>query len=141
MIKAINSVLSQKSTAIGVLQENIEEVLKQENSPTKDVDGKLEELQKQLLQKANRNEQYDDLVEEIYKLREEKQQILADKAEMKGVKQSIFNMKAFLNSQTAEIEEYDEQLVRRLIAKVTVFDDKFEVELKSGLSVDIRKSK
>jgi len=121
--------------------ENIEEVLKQENSPTKDVDGKLEELQKQLLQKANRNEQYDDLVEEIYKLREEKQQILADKAEMEGVKQSIFNMKAFLNSQTAEIEEYDEQLVRRLIAKVTVFDDKFEVELKSGLSVDIRRSK
>lgn len=60
---------------------------------------------------------------------------------MEGVKQSIFNMKAFLNSQTAEIEEYDEQLVRRLIAKVTVFDDKFEVELKSGLSVDIRRSK
>lgn len=60
---------------------------------------------------------------------------------MEGVKQSIFNMKAFLNSQTAEIEEYDERLVRRLIAKVTVFDDKFEVELKSGLSVDIRRSK
>lgn len=63
-------VVAQKSTAIGVLQENIEEVLKQENSQTKDVDGKLEDLQKQLLQKANRNEQYDGLVEEIYKLRE-----------------------------------------------------------------------
>lgn len=66
---------------------------------------------------------------------------LQNKAEMEGVKQGIFNMKAFLNSQTAEIEEYDEQLVRRLIAKFTVFDDKFEVELKSGLSVDIRRSK
>lgn len=60
---------------------------------------------------------------------------------MEGVKQSIFNMKAFLSSQTAEIEEYDEQLVRRLIAKVTVYDERFEVELKSGLSVDIRRSK
>ena len=60
---------------------------------------------------------------------------------MEGVKQSIFNMKAFLNSQTTEIEEYDEQLVRRLIAKVTVYDEKFEVELKSGLSVDIKRSK
>lgn len=60
---------------------------------------------------------------------------------MEGSKQSIFNKKAFLNSRTVEIEEYDEQLVRRLIAKVTVFDDKFEVELKSGLSVDIRRSK
>lgn len=46
-------------------------------------------------------------MEEIYKLREEKQQILADKAEMEGVKQSIFNMKAFLNSQTVEMEEKD----------------------------------
>lgn len=141
VIKAINSILAQKSTAIGVLQENIEEVLKQENSSTKDVDGKLDELQKQLLQKANRNEKYDDLVEAVYKLREEKQRILADKAELEGVKQSIFNMKAFLNSQTAEIEEYDEQLVRRLIAKVTVYDEKFEVELKSGISVDIQRNK
>lgn len=68
--KVMQMVVAQKSTAIGVLQENIEEVLKQENSQTKDVDGKLEDLQKQLLQKANRNEQYDGLVEEIYKLRE-----------------------------------------------------------------------
>lgn len=120
--------------AIGVLQENIEEVLKQENSPTKDVDGKLEELQKQLLQKANS----DDPVEEIYKLREEKQRIMADKAEMEGVKQSIFNMKAFLNSQTAEIEEYDEQLVRRLIAKVTVFDDKFEEMMEIAKALDVK---
>ncbi len=125
----------------GDIYHSIEEVLKQENSPTKDVDGKLEELQKQLLQKANRNEQYDDLVEEIYKLREEKQQILADKAEIEGVKQSIFNMKAFLHSQTMEIEDYDEQLARRLIAKVTMYDEMFEVELKSGLLVDIKRSK
>jgi len=60
---------------------------------------------------------------------------------MEGVKQSNFNIKAFPNSQTGEIEEYDKQLVRRLIAKVTVFDDKFEVELQSGLSVDIQRSK
>lgn len=60
---------------------------------------------------------------------------------MEGLKQSIFNKKAFLNSRTVEIEEYDEQVARRLIAKVTVLDDKFEVELKSGLSVDIRKNK
>ena len=46
-----------------------------------------------------------------------------------------------MDSQTAEIEEYDEQLVRRLVAKVTVYDERFEVELKSGLSVDIRRSK
>lgn len=141
VVKAINSILARKSTAIGVLQENIEVVLKQENSPAKDIDGQLEELQKQLLQKANKNEQYDSLVEQIYKLREEKQKILSDKAEMEGIKQSIYNMKAFLNSQTTDIEEFDEQLVRRLVEKVTVYDDRFEVELKSKLSVDITRKK
>lgn len=40
-----------------------------------------------------------------------------------------------------EIEDYDEQLVRRLIAKVTMYDEMFEVELKSGLLVDIKRSK
>ena len=141
VVKAINSILTRRSTTIGVLQENIEEVLKQENSPAKDIDGQLEQLQKQLLQKANKNEQYDSLVEQIYKLREEKQKILSDKAEMEGVKQSIYNMKAFLNSQTTDIEEFDEQLVRRLVEKVTVYDDRFEVELKSKLSVDITRKK
>ena len=94
-----------------------------------------------MLLKANKNEQYDSLVEEIYKLREEKQKLLSDKAEMEGIKQSIYNMKAFLNSQTTDIEDFNEELVRRLVEKVTVYDDRFEVELKSKLSVDIARSK
>lgn len=37
----------------------------------------------------------------------------------------------------AELEDNDEQLVRRLIEKVTVFDDKLTVEFKSGVEIDI----
>lgn len=33
--------------------------------------------------------------------------------------------------------EYDEQLIRRLIEKVTVYEDKFTVEFKSGVTVDV----
>ena len=33
--------------------------------------------------------------------------------------------------------QYDEALVRRLIEKVTVYEDKFTVEFKSGLMVDV----
>ncbi len=35
------------------------------------------------------------------------------------------------------LAEYDEQLVWRLIEKVTVYEDKFTVEFKSGLTVDV----
>ena len=38
------------------------------------------------------------------------------------------------SKQSATIEAYDEQLVRRLIGKVTVFKDKLVLELKSGAS-------
>ena len=46
-------------------------------------------------------------------------------------------MTDFLNEQSCQLEEYDEQLVRRLIEKVTVHDDRIEVEFKSGVEIDI----
>ena len=33
--------------------------------------------------------------------------------------------------------EYNEPFVRRLIEKVTVYEDKFTVEFKSGVTVDV----
>jgi hypothetical protein len=46
-------------------------------------------------------------------------------------------MTDFLNEQSYDLEEYDEQLVRRLIEKVTVFDNKLTVEFKSGVEIDV----
>ena len=48
-------------------------------------------------------------------------------------------MKDFLNSQTVELLEYDEQLVRRLVERVTVYEEKFEVEFKSGVEMDVNR--
>jgi site-specific DNA recombinase len=39
------------------------------------------------------------------------------------------------NEQSTLLEEYDEQLVRRLIEKITVFDDKQTIEFKSGVEL------
>jgi hypothetical protein len=41
--------------------------------------------------------------------------------------------------QPTAIIEYDEQLVRRLIEKVTVYEDKFIIEFKSGVTMDVNK--
>ncbi len=45
-------------------------------------------------------------------------------------------MTDFLNEQSCELEEYDEQLVRWLIEKVTIYEDKLTVEFKSGIEID-----
>ena len=46
-------------------------------------------------------------------------------------------MGVFLWEQPTALIEYDEPLVRRLIEKVTIYEDKFTVEFKSGVTVDV----
>ena len=48
-------------------------------------------------------------------------------------------MQEFLEEQTEKIEEYDESFVRRVVEKVTVYEEKFSVEFKSGTSVDVER--
>lgn len=48
-------------------------------------------------------------------------------------------MEKFINEQSILLEEYDEQLVRRLIEKIMVYDDKLTIEFKSGVEIDIEK--
>lgn len=49
----------------------------------------------------------------------------------------IADMSAFLPEQPTAITEYDELMVRRLIEKVTVCENNFTVEFKSGVMVDV----
>lgn len=48
-------------------------------------------------------------------------------------------MREFLEQQSTDVKEYDELLVRRLIEKVTVYDERFEVEFESGVKVDVER--
>lgn len=77
------------------------------------------------------------MAEEIYRLREQKQNALVENADREGKRQRIAEMTDFLNEQSCELEEYDEQLVRRIIEKVTVFDDKLIIGFKSGVVIDV----
>ena len=96
----------------------------------------MEELQQQLLIQAKSKNDYEDVADEIYRLRELKQNALVENAEREGKRQRIAEMTDFLNKQSAELEEYDEQLLRRLIEKVTIYEDKLTVEFKSGIEID-----
>ena len=138
MVKAINELLANKEPFLSTLQKNIATVLNEENdNATVDIDGKLEKLQQQLLIQAKSKNDYEDVADEIYRLRELKQNALVENAEREGKRQRITEMTDFLNEQSCQLEEYDEQLVRRLIEKVTVHDDRIEVEFKSGAEIDI----
>lgn len=102
-----------------------------------DIDTKLEYLQRKLLNRVNAKADYEDIADEIDNLREEKQKVLLQQAEREGVKQRINDMMVFLDEQPTELERYDEKLTRRLIQKIMVYEDKYTVEFKSGMTVEI----
>ncbi|MBM7854009.1 hypothetical protein JOC37_000381 [Desulfohalotomaculum tongense] len=49
----------------------------------------------------------------------------------------IAGMGTFLQEQPTALTEYDEPLVRQLIEKVTVYEDRFTVEFKSSVTVNV----
>ena len=138
VIQAINELLGNKEPFLQALQNNIANILNGENdNVTDDIDGKLVDLQQQLLKQAKSKNDYNVVVDEIYRLRELRQNTLVENAKHEGIRQRIAEMTTFLNKQSCDLAEYDEQLVRRLIEKVTVYDDKLTIEFKSGVEIEV----
>jgi site-specific DNA recombinase len=130
--------LDGKDTFLSTLKDNIATVLTRESDQTlADIDKRLKELQMQLLKLASSNTDYEKVGDEIYLLRDQKQKLQVENANRDELKNRMADMTTFLKKQPTALTEYDEQLVRRLIEKVTIFEDKFTVEFKSGVTVDI----
>ncbi|WP_311538136.1 hypothetical protein [uncultured Anaerococcus sp.] len=70
-------------------------------------------------------------------LRNEKETILLTVAEEKNEQSRLIELEEFLENQELEIERYDEDLVRKLIEKIIVYDESIKVIFKSGLEVEI----
>lgn len=77
VVKAIHEVLGEKDAVLPILEMNIVEVLSNDSSSeVSEIDRRLGELQQELLRLANSKNDYTDLADEIYRLREERQAIL-----------------------------------------------------------------
>lgn len=95
------------------------------------------ELQQELIKKANNKETYDGIVDQIFALREKRQQAAMDTVQRDEQISRITVLQDFIKAQTADLTEFDEALVKRWLKQITVWPDHCTVELKSGLSVDI----
>lgn len=95
------------------------------------------ELQQELIKKANIKEAYDEIAEQIFGLREKRQQAAMDTVQRDEQLSRITVLQDFIKAQTADLSEFDEALVKRWLKQITVWEDHFTVELKSGLKVDV----
>jgi len=92
------------------MQENIAKAIIAAGTMRPDgIQARLDELQKEFIRKANSKQDYD----------------------------AIAELQDFIGSLQSEIAEFDESLVRKLIQQITVYDDHFTAEFKSGLTIDI----
>ena len=76
-------------------------------------------------------------MEAIISLWEERQNILTEATLKHDLQERIEDLISFLDEQTEAVTEYSEPLARRLIEKITVYDEKLVVEFKSGLTVEV----
>lgn len=82
--------LGKRDSMNDALQRNVEAVLSgTDGVPIDEIDARLEELQKELLKVANAKGNYDSIVDEIYSLRETKQNVQVAGAEREGMKKRI----------------------------------------------------
>ncbi len=68
-------------------------------------DAQLEGLQKELLKRENGKVDFDDIADEIGRLRELKQDSLAESDQREGMKQRIAEITKILDEQTGAVEE------------------------------------
>jgi site-specific DNA recombinase len=106
-------------------------------SSAEGIQAKLDELQTELIRKANSKEDYDAIADEIFRLREEKEKANASARSQEDLQNRITELQDFLKSQQTDIAEFDERMVRKLIRQITIYQDKTIIEFKSGLQITI----
>ena len=138
MVKAFNQILTERDIFLKTLQQNIAKaVVSADTLSPGGIQARLEELQKELIKKANNKQDYDAIADEIFRLRDQKEQSELDSHHREEAMNRIKELQDFIAGQETDITEFDEALVKKLIEKITVFADHFTVEFKSGITIDI----
>ena len=91
----------------------------------------------QILFKANQKADYDAIADEILRLRDMRKQAEVDSVVKDEQMRLVQDLQDFIHQQPTTITEFDETLVKRLITKITVFEDHFTIDFKSGVTIDI----
>ena len=137
-VAALNELLENRVGYQQRLQQNIAAVIHASTTASTDaIDEKLLTLQQDLLKRAHSKEAYDEIADEIFRLRGFRQQTTVDTAARDEQLGRINELQDFIRSQPAELTEFDKSLVRRWFKQITIYEEHYVVELKSGLSVNI----
>lgn len=138
VVTAVNDIWSNRKCVIQTVRDNILAVIDNDtDAAVKDIDGRIQEKQKELLDAGQDQKKIDAIGDEILKLREERQETLTEAARKKGVQERLQDLTSFLEAQPTATTEYSDSLVRRLIDTITIYDEKLVFEFKAGLTTEV----
>ena len=139
VLEAINKTIDGKEQIKSIIKSNIEKALiKKSGNEIIKLDQKMLDIQKEVLKKANANEDYTDLALRLEELREEKNEIMLKESENENLKERLKEMKEFLEEKEIRTERFDDVLVRKLIEGIEINGDTILVEFKSGIKVEVK---
>ena len=136
VVQAVKEVCVKQDAYLPQLKVNIEKMLGDDNSGlVAELNRQIAELEQQILQRTRAMQNCDDLGQEVIRLREEKYQLQLEDATKESTRQKIADLEKVITEIEGEALEYEDALVRKLIEHITVYDDHFTVEFKSGIEV------
>ena len=139
VVTAVNDAWARKDIVLPALKANVQSVVDGDTDERlAAVDQALCDKQAELLEAGKDQAKIDEIGDAIVALREERQNILTEAAMNTELIERLDDLAAFLDEQTEAITEYSEAMVRRLIAKITVYDDHLAFEFKSGLETEVQ---
>lgn len=103
-LEAVNQIVGNSREYLKILQQNLELAIKQVNLDSVEyLDARMADLQHELIDRTARRENYDDVAEEILRLREVQEQTAIDDTVKAEHKKRIWELRKFIQSQPSEI--------------------------------------
>lgn len=139
-IEAINEMLGNSDEYLKKLKSNLKTAISLANPQSAEaLAERMRQLQQELIDRTESGTNYDDLAEEILRLRELQEQTVMDDAAKAAHRERIQELLHFINSQPRTITEFDEALVKKLLESVKVCEFFLEFRFKSGVTISIEK--
>ena len=114
-------------------------IVKNSKGPTIEVlDKRLEDAQLKLIQAANQHQNCNDLTQQVMELRGQKEKVQRIESENQVKLHNIDQVGDFVDEHQHSIQEFDPQLVRCLIEKITIFQRYMEFTFKDSEVIKIR---
>ena len=139
-LDALNEIVGNSDDYLTRLKENLETAINEVHPESvAALAAKMAKLQQELIDRTERRENYDDITEEILRLRELQAQTAMDDNAKSEHKKRIRELLKFIERQKSKVLVFDGSLVKKLLEKVTVYDDYLEFRFKSGVTVIVEK--